>query len=475
MSTLTELGRVHFLGMAGVGVSAIARLMLTEGVPISGTDGKDLPVLDEFRSAGVPVRVGYAGENIASVEAEAGEPVDTVVASSVAKAGRNAEYDAAAAAGKRMLHRSEGLAACMSAKRGIAVAGTHGKTTTSSMTAVMLHAAGLEPSFAIGATVAGFGTNAQPGSGEWFVAEADESDGTLVNYSPEIAIVTNVEPDHLDHYSSAEEFEQVFVTFSGNILPGGALVLCADDDGARALEQRVAAELARRRVTLTTYGFSEDAGLRITEHTEDFSGQQFTLTRGDAAAQVRLRAPGRHNALNAAAAVGTGLQAGLSLAQAAEAVGEFAGSSRRFERRGEVAGIRVIDDYAHHPTELAAVLSAARSAVGGGAVHAVFQPHLFSRTQAFAREFGQELSAADTAAVLEIYPAREEPIEGVTAGLLGHPVHTWQGAVDAVVDAAEPGDIILTLGAGDVTELGDRIVEALQRARPHESNVVDGS
>ncbi|WP_146339190.1 UDP-N-acetylmuramate--L-alanine ligase [Nesterenkonia sp. NBAIMH1] len=474
MSSLSQLGRVHFLGMAGVGVSAIARLMLAEGVPVSGTDGKDLPVLREFRDAGVPVRVGYAEDNIRSVEEETGTTIDTVVASSVAKAGRNVEYDAAAAAGKRMLHRSEGLAACMSAKRGIAVAGTHGKTTTSSMTAVMLSAAGLEPSFAIGATVSGFGTNAQAGAGQWFVAEADESDGTLVNYCPEIAIVTNVEPDHLDHYASAEEFEQVFVTFVGNILPGGALVLCADDDGARSLGRKVAGGLESKGGSVLTYGFAADAGLRLSDHSDGADGQRFTLSCHDETAQVVLAAPGRHNALNAAAAVGAGLCAGMALSDAAEAVSSFAGSSRRFEKRGEIAGIRVIDDYAHHPTELAAVLSAARSAVGAGAVHAIFQPHLFTRTEAFAKEFGEELRRADTAAVLEIYPAREEPIEGVTAELLGHPVLQRQAAVDQAVRAAQPGDIILTLGAGDVTELGDDIVEGLRQARPAEGGAVDG-
>ena len=466
---LAALGRVHFLGLAGVGVSAIARLMLAAGVPISGTDAKDLPVLQEFRDAGVPVRVGYSAQNLASIEAETGEPVTTVIASSIAKEG-NPEYDAARAAGAAILHRSQGLAACMADQQAIAVAGTHGKTTTSSMTAVMLDRAGVQPSFAIGANVAGFGTNAQAGAGQWFVAEADESDGSLLNYRPRIAVITNVEPDHLDHYGTAEAVEQVFVDFTERIEAGGTLVICADDDGAAALLEKVRESLAARDVQILSYGTGESADIQLNELVPAGTGLEAVLRYADQSARLQLKVPGVHNALNAAAAVGAGLASGLTLEQAAAAVAEFSGSSRRFELRGEVAGIRVYDDYAHHPTEVAAVLAAARAAVAyqpdsslePGQVHAVFQPHLFSRTQSFAAEFGAALEAADTALVLDIYPAREEPIEGVTAELLGHPVHSPDSAVSAVAAVARPGDIILTIGAGDVTHLGAGIVQALR-------------
>ncbi|WP_300344888.1 UDP-N-acetylmuramate--L-alanine ligase [Nesterenkonia sp.] len=461
---LHQLGHVHFLGLAGVGVSAVARLMHAAGVSISGTDAKDLPVLEEFRAAGVPVRVGYSAANLESIAAEAGHPIGTVVASSVATAG-NPEYDAAAAAGCRLLHRSEGLAACMADKRAVAVAGTHGKTTTSSMTAVMLHAAGQQPSFAIGAVVAGFGTNAQAGAGDWFVAEADESDGSLLNYSPEIAVVTNVEPDHLDHYGSAEAVDQVFTDFTERIRDGGALILCADDDGARDLHQRTAAALAARGVRILTYGTAEDADLRLSQVQPDGFGQAAVLHHGQHRAALQLDVPGLHNALNAAAAVAVGTAAGLPLQRCAEAVAAFRGSSRRFELRGEVAGVRVYDDYAHHPTEVTAVLSAARSAAGSGRVHAVFQPHLFSRTRDFAAEFGAALDAADTAVVLPIYPAREEPIAGVSSELLGHPVLEPREAVVQVAAAAQPGDVVLTLGAGDVTQLAGDITAALEGPR----------
>ncbi|TLP98358.1 UDP-N-acetylmuramate--L-alanine ligase [Nesterenkonia salmonea] len=465
--SLDSLGRVHFLGLAGVGVSAVARLMLAAGVPISGTDAKELPVLDEFRAAGVPVRVGYSAENLSSLETETGSTISTVVASSVATAG-NPEYDAAAAAGVRLLHRSEGLAACMEDKQAIAVAGTHGKTTTSSMTAIMLHGAGCDPSFAIGANVAGFGTNARLGAGEWFVAEADESDGSLLNYSTAISVVTNVEPDHLDHYGTAEAVEQVFIDFTERIQESGALVLCLDDPGARDLLHRVQQPLTERGVRILTYGTSQDADLTLSAVTPSGFRQESVLTLGadtdrpqPRSASMVLQVPGLHNALNATAAVAVGIAAGLDLERCTAALGRFSGSSRRFELRGEVNGVAVYDDYAHHPTEVAAVLSGARSATTGK-VHAVFQPHLFSRTRDFAADFGAALNAADTAIVLDIYPAREKPIVGVTAELLGHPVLSRSEAAAAVANAAEPGDIVLTIGAGDVTYLATEIVKVLQ-------------
>ncbi|GAA1819868.1 UDP-N-acetylmuramate--L-alanine ligase [Nesterenkonia flava] len=460
MKRLSELGRVHFLGLGGVGVSAVARLLQAAGVPISGTDAKELPVLDEFRAAGAPIRIGYSAENIASVEAESGEKVATVIASSIAKPG-NPEYDDAVSRGLPILHRSEGLAACMAEARGIAVAGTHGKTTTSSMTAVMLREAGLDPSFAIGANIAGLNVNAAAGTGEWFVAEADESDGSLLNYAPEVAIVTNVEPDHLDHYGTAEAVEQVFVDFTERILDGGCLIVCLDDAGAAKLLGAVQEPLTARGVRVLTYGTHAEAQLRITDRAGVGLGQEVTFSHGSEQAAAQLLVPGVHNALNAAAAVAVGLYAGLSLESASRSVGAFRGSSRRFDLKGQVAGVTVYDDYAHHPTEVAAVLAAAQSAAGNGKVHAIFQPHLFSRTQAFAAEFGDALRAADTVAVLEIFPAREEPIEGVTAQLLGHTVYSREEAVAAVVAPARAGDLILTLGAGDVTELGPSILEAL--------------
>lgn len=465
MSPVQDLGHVHFLGLAGVGVSAVARLMVASGVSISGTDAKDLPVLDEFRAAGVPVRVGYSAQNIASIEAETGQRIQTVVASSVATAG-NPEYDAAQQAGADLLHRSQGLAACMEDREAIAVAGTHGKTTTSSMAAVLLESAGAQPSYAIGATISAFGTNASLGKGPWFVAEADESDGSLLNYRPRVAVITNVEPDHLDHYGTAEAVEQVFVDFCRRITDHGYLVACLDDPGVQKLLGRVSEDLEQRGVQILTYGTDPGADLHISALTPHSTGQTVTLTYQGHQDDAALKVPGVHNARNAAAAVAAGLCTGLSLEVCAASVGHFTGSSRRFELRGDVAGIRVVDDYAHHPTEVSAVLSAARTAAGEHRVHAIFQPHLFSRTQTFASEFGEALSAADTALVLEIYPARERPLPGVTAHLLGHPVHTPDSAVQHIAQIAQPGDLVLTLGAGDVTHLGPAVVAALEEQHP---------
>ncbi|MDO5493297.1 MAG: UDP-N-acetylmuramate--L-alanine ligase [Nesterenkonia sp.] len=475
---LARIGRVHFLGLAGVGVSAVARVMQAQGVPISGTDAKDLPVLDEFRTSGVPVRVGYRSENITSVEQEAGGRIDTVIASSVAQAG-NPEYDEAVRRGVRVLHRSEGLAAVMDARRGVAVAGTHGKTTTSSMTATLLDAAGLRPGFAVGASVAGLGTNASAGEGEWFVAEADESDGSLLNYRPEIAVITNVEADHLDHHGTPEAVHRVFVDFTARILDGGTLILCLDDEGARELLADVADDLAARSVGVMTYGRSPEAALRLTDDPEpgrripDGAAQTFGIEEDGRSVRASLSVPGGHNALNALASVAVGRRTGLSLEDSAVAVGAFRGVARRFDLQGEAAGVRVYDDYAHHPTEVAALLTAAREAVDPGSrVHVIFQPHLFSRTQEFAAEFSAALRTADTVAVLEIYPARERPVEGVTAALIADPLFAGdqpplgglqdrEEAVRTVVGAAAPGDLVLTVGAGDVTALGPRLVEAL--------------
>ncbi|MBE1524229.1 UDP-N-acetylmuramate--L-alanine ligase [Nesterenkonia lutea] len=456
------LGHVHFLGLAGVGVSAVARLMAADGVPISGTDAKDLPVLEEFRRAGATVHVGYSAANLAAAEAQVGQSISTVIASSIAAAG-NPEYDEALRRGLPVLHRSQGLAALMRTRRSVAVAGTHGKTTTSSMATVLLEQAGLSPTFAVGANVAGLGVNAALGSGEWFIAEADESDGSLLNYAPEVGVVTNVEPDHLDHYGTAEAVEQVFVDFTERISDGGHLVLCADDPGARKLLQAVREPLTARGVSITSYGTAAEADLRL----DELSPEGGTVIEGAARAPLRLSVPGLHNQLNALAAIAVGRRAGLALETCAAAISHFQGTSRRFELRGEVGKVRVYDDYAHHPTEVSAVLQAARSSLAGthGRVHAIFQPHLFSRTAAFAEDFGRALTAADTVAVLEIYPAREEPIDGVTSELLGHPVLSASEAVAAVVAAAEPGDMIMTLGAGDVTALGADVLAALQALR----------
>lgn len=446
------LGRVHFIGIGGVGMSAVARIMVARGVPVSGSDAKDLPVMADLAAAGAKVSVGYAAANLGDAQ--------TVVAGSAIRAD-NPELAAARAAGLPVLHRSEALAATMADDLVVTVAGTHGKSTTTSMITVLLQGAGLDPSFAIGANVPALGVNAANGSSKVFVAEADESDGSFLNYRPRIAVVTNVEPDHLDHYGTAEAVYESFDRFTALLPPEGVLVACADDPGALALALRTR-ERGNTRVVL--YGTSDAADLRL----HDGGPGNVAISTPAGQFPLTLQVPGRHNALNAAAAMAVALELGVEAGSAAAALAGFSGASRRFEFKGEGRGVRVYDDYAHHPTEVRAALAAARSVAGTHKVHVLFQPHLFSRTREFAADFADALNAADTALVLDIYPAREDPIPGVSSGLIaqhlgpgGRLVEAGAPAVDAVTSAAQPGDIILTAGAGDVTAYGPLIVESL--------------
>lgn len=446
-----SLGRVHFIGIGGVGMSAVARIMVARGVPVSGSDAKDLPVMAELAAAGARIAVGYGAANIGDAQ--------TVVAGSAIRAD-NPELVAARAAGLPVLHRSEALAATMGEDLVVTVAGTHGKSTTTSMITVLLQGAGLDPSFAIGANVPALGVNAAHGKSGIFVAEADESDGSFLNYRPRIAVVTNVEPDHLDYYGTAEAVYESFDRFTMLLPADGVLIACADDAGALALAART---LARGITRVVLYGTSDRSDLVL----HDGGPGDVAVSSPAGRFALELQVPGRHNALNAAAAVAVALELGVDPAAAARALANFSGASRRFELKGEARGVRVFDDYAHHPTEVRAALTAARSVAGGHKVHVLFQPHLFSRTREFAREFADALNLADTALVLDIYPAREDPIPGVTSQLIAeHLAHGGRlvesgAAVDALAAAAGPGDVVLTVGAGDVTAFGPKIVQAL--------------
>lgn len=447
-----SLGRVHFIGIGGVGMSAVARIMVARGLPVSGSDAKDLPVMADLAAAGARIAVGYAAANLGQAQ--------TVVAGSAIRAD-NPELEAARAAGLPVLHRSEALAATMADDQVVTVAGTHGKSTTTSMITVLLQGVGMDPSFAIGANVPALGVNAAHGTSKVFIAEADESDGSFLNYRPQIAVVTNVEPDHLDHYGTAEAVYEAFDRFTALLPPDGVLVACADDDGALALSRRT---LERGNTRVVLYGTSDNAGLKL----HDGGPGNVWLSTPSGRFALELQVPGRHNALNAAAAFAVALELGVEPAAAAGALASFSGASRRFELKGEVRGVRVYDDYAHHPTEVRAALAAARSVAGKHKVHVLFQPHLFSRTREFAQEFAEALNSADTALVLDIYAAREDPIPGVSSQLIadhlgsgGRLVEAGAAAVAALLAAAGPGDIVLTAGAGDVTAYGPLIVEAL--------------
>ena len=453
-----ELGRVHLMGAGGVGVSAVARLLLDYGLEVSGSDAKDLPVLDELRTRGARMHVGYDPANL--------QDAQTVVASSIIKPG-NAEYDEAVRRGLRILHRSQGLEAAMRGhEKVVAIAGTHGKTTTTSLTAHMLKSAGAQPSFAVGANIASLGTNAELGAGGFFVAEADESDASFLNYHPDIIIATNIEADHLDHYGTAEAVHEAFAQFARLLPDDGLLVCCGDDAGASALAARMREERPQLRVV--RYGFTEGCELQLSSPRALQDGRfAAELSYAGVQGTLNLAVPGAHNLLNAAAAFVVGREAGLPASVLLEALASFTGAARRFEFKGEAGGVRVFDDYAHHPTEVHAALTAGRAVAGGGKLHVVFQPHLFTRTREFYREFAQALSLADSVVLLEVYPAREEPIEGVDSQLIAQlvtvPVQVLEPEQAAAQLAAQAAadDVVMTVGAGDVTFLGPQVLEAL--------------
>lgn len=476
---VSDLGRVHLVGVGGAGMSAVAGLLAARGLTVSGSDAHEGPALPALREAGVVVHVGHDAAHLAGV--------DTVVVSSAIRE-TNPELAAARERGLRVLHRSEALAALMTGRIGIAVAGAHGKTTTSTMVATALAAAGredpvLDPSYAIGGTVLtadGAAPGHRTGAGEVFVAEADESDGSFLAYAPAVAVVTNVEPDHLDHYGSAEAFEAAFEAFADRVLDGGALVACLDDPGAARLVDAVRDRLTRRGVRVLTYGTDASVAgdgpgpdLVLGPVRAQGGGWHVTLTSRSAevpGAALVLAVPGDHNAANAAAAYLSAWAVGADPAAVAAGLGEFRGTGRRFEDRGTAGGVRVVDDYAHHPTEVAALLRTARGVAGDGRVHVLFQPHLYSRTRTFATEFGEALDLADTVVVTDVYAAREDPDPAVSGDTIVQRVPTpgratyvadRHEAARAVAAAAAPGDLVLTVGAGDVTMLGAEVLAAL--------------
>lgn len=466
---IAALGRTHLVGVGGAGMSAVAALLAARGVPVSGSDAHDGAALASLRESGVSVVVGHDAAHL--------DGVDTVVVSSAVRES-NVELARARRDRLRVLHRSEALAALMVGRRAVAVAGAHGKTTTSAMIATALLEAGLDPSFAIGGTVltaAGPVAGGRPGAGEGFVAEADESDGSFLAYAPEVAVVTNVEPDHLDHYGTREAFEDAFVQFTQRLADGGLLVTCADDPGAVRLVERTRDALHARGVDVVTYGTAPGADVVVGTVRHDAGSWTVALgtTRADlGSTTLRLTAPGAHNALNAAAAYVAARRLGASVQDATRGLAEFRGTGRRFEHRGEAGGVRVVDDYAHHPTEVAAVLRAARTVARDGRVLALFQPHLFSRTRTFATEFAHALDLADVVVVTDVYAAREDPDPDVTGAMITDRVPSpgkaqfvadRHAAAVAVARAARPGDLVLTVGAGDVTLLVPDVLAELGR------------
>ncbi|GAB2879239.1 UDP-N-acetylmuramate--L-alanine ligase [Myroides odoratimimus subsp. xuanwuensis] len=456
-----QLGRVHFVGIGGAGLSGIARIMLERGIAVSGSDGADSPVLEVLRELGARVHLGHAAEHV--------HDVDTLVVSTAVRES-NPEVVEALAQGLRLLPRSAALAAVMQGRRTLAVAGTHGKTTTTSLLTVALQHAGADPTYAIGGTLSNTGTNAHDGGGDLFVAEADESDGAFLVYRPHAAIVTNVEADHLDVWGTEEAYRAAFVEFLDRIEPDGFLVCCLDDPGAAEL-----AGVARERgMAVVGVGEAAAADLRASDLTFVGTTSTFTVHDGERElGQVRLQIPGRHYVLDALAALAVGLRLGFPFAALADGLGSFTGTRRRMELKGEVAGVRVYDSYAHHPKEIDGDLQAARAVAADGRLIVAFQPHLVSRTRIFGEAMGRALGAADEVVVLDVYLAREDPDPAITGRLVADSVPLGPQQVAFVpsfddvpaelVARARPGDVVLTLGAGDVTVLGPRVLELLDR------------
>ncbi|HJQ01615.1 MAG TPA: UDP-N-acetylmuramate--L-alanine ligase [Jatrophihabitans sp.] len=458
-----QLGRVHIVGIAGAGMSALARILLAAGVPVSGCEMRDSATVQALRELGAQIWIGHAVEHL--------DETDTVV-HSTAISPTHLELAAARARGLPVLRRAAALAAMITGRRTVAIAGTHGKTSTTSLLTVAAQAAGLDPSYAIGANLHSSGSNGQLGSGPDFIVEADESDGSFLLLRPELALVTNIEADHLENHGDLEGVFRAFEQFVDRIVPGGLLLTCADDPGARRIADYARAAGARVR----SYGESADADVLVGGIEEHPDGVRLTV-RGLAAEPIAVQVRalvGRHMALNAAAALVLLDELGGDLAAALSSWPEFGGVDRRFEFRGSAAGVRVYDDYAHHPTEVQAQLTAARpvAAAAGGRLIAVFQPGTFSRTQIFAHEFGLALATADLAVVLDIYPAREEPLPGVTGALIAEQIPLpadrvvyepdRQAVAGRLAELANTGDLILTMGIGDVYLLCPDILAALQ-------------
>ncbi|MFF2062477.1 UDP-N-acetylmuramate--L-alanine ligase [Streptomyces sp. NPDC058200] len=457
----TAMERPHFIGIGGAGMSGIAKILAQRGAKVAGSDAKESETAQALRALGVTVHLGHAAAHLA-------DDASCVVVSSAIRAD-NPELVRAAELSVPVVHRSDALASLMGGLRSIAVAGTHGKTTTTSMLAVALTELGLDPSYAIGGDLAGPGTNARHGEGEIFVAEADESDRSFQKYDPEVAIVLNVELDHHANYASMDEIYESFETFVGKVVPGGTLVIAADQPGAVELAARVR-DLSTLKVV--TYGEAATADVRVHKVTARGLTSEVTVLFDGRFLTFTVSVPGRHYAHNAVAALAAGVALGIPVHNLASALGKYTGVNRRLQLKGEAAGVQVIDSYAHHPTEMTADLEAMRAAAAPGSrLLVVFQPHLFSRTQELATEMGQALTLADASVVLDIYPAREDPVPGVTSALIIDAaeaagaqvtaVHDKTTVPDVIAGMARPGDLVLTMGAGDVTDLGPHVLARL--------------
>ena len=455
-----QVTRIHFVGVGGVGMSGIARIAADFGMKVSGSDAVASAYTDQLEDHGVQVFIGQKAENVS--------PDCDVVVASTAIPDTNPEMVAAREMGIPVWHRARMLAELGRGKKTLAACGTHGKTTTSSMLAGAVDALGLSPTFVVGGMVEAFHTNAMSVTGVYYVVEADESDGSFLNLSPYVALVTNVEADHLDHYKGGlAEIRETFATFMRSVPEDGACVVCGEDPSLVSL-----AKSTGRRVV--TYGTGDDCDIRVSGYRTKGIASFFDIAfpDGQVLPCTLKKNPGRHNALNAAGVLGVVWVLGHDVAKAAEGIVNYSGVKRRFDLKGEADGVTVVDDYAHHPTEIEATLSAA-SELDFPQVHVLFQPHRYSRTETLATEFGSAFDHASTLTVMDVYAAGEAAIPGISGqtvvdAVLAHDpqanvayVPDADEAVQAVVAAAKPGDLVITMGAGSVTKLGPVIVERL--------------
>ena len=462
MTYLTS--RVHIVGIGGAGMSGIARVLLARGIEVSGSDAKDSRRLQALKPLGAKV---YVGHNENQLEVSGSLPSCVVVSTAINS--ENPEVQKATQLGISVISRATALAELLIGATTVSVAGTHGKTTTTSMVTVILQNAGKDPSFVIGSEMNESGSNAHQGSGELFVVEADESDGTFLVLPTTFAIVTNVEADHLNYWESLAAIEQAFVDFMLKTKSnGGSAIVCGDDLGAKEVAKRA----EKLGVKVITYGQGGENDAVLTLLPSGSVGSQFTISfREQTHGPIKLLVPGVHNALNATAAFIAALEQGCSSKDCVEGLQGFTGTHRRFEFRGEVNGVRVFDDYAHHPTEIDAVLRAARTVVGSGRVLAAFQAHHYYRTALFSKEFGQALGLADFVVVLEVFAPGETPIPGASGSTMANNVPlapeqvvfepSWSQVAGHLANQAQPGDIILTLGAGDIGMMCPEILALL--------------
>jgi UDP-N-acetylmuramate--alanine ligase len=448
-----NLGTVHFVGIGGSGMSGIARLLLGMGYRVTGSDLRDTGNVKALRELGATVEIGHREENVGQA--------DTLVVTS-ALWPNNPEYQLALSKGIPVIHRSQALAHLASAKRLIAVAGAHGKTTSTGMIITALRKLGQDPSFVNGGVINSIGASAASGKGELFVIEADESDGSFLHYDTAVSLITNVDPDHLDHYGSIEAFHSVFAEFANKSKE--FVAISSDDAGAREVAKLISKPII-------SFGESLEAKIRVADVSES-ARVNFKIFYQGIEKYVELELAGKHNALNAAGAVAVLVGLGFDFEISVEAVASFAGTERRFELHGEVRGVKVFDDFAHHPTEVIAALTGARAVVGEGKLITVFQPHLYSRTRLFAKEFALALELSDEVVLLDIYAAREDPEPGVTGELIYlasqnkdriHYVPNWEDAPAVAAKLAREGDFIVTMGCGDVYRMVPELLQALEK------------